>query len=322
MPLLPLVFSRSLIWNVAGGLNFPRSLIWNVAGGLNFQRSLIWVISPPWAVVPVCPIIPPPNNVFRRLIVDYLVQGDARISWELDRHFVDPGNYVYQLQTSQSGVITGDDWVNVGAPATNVFFLIDPAKRIYGKTATVHYRVLLTSDVATYISQLANVLGRLDEHGWLMAQEIVRKETLRHRLFGSTHGYLLKARRYGTVCDCVDQRTNEVTDADCPECFGTGYMTGYYPQVSCEFGDLTPEETREYRNLQGTGTEKAVVLHGRFLAFPPLIQGDVWVAKHSDERYMVHSVKELGCWRSVPLIIEAELRQLPFSDIRYTVPLA
>jgi hypothetical protein len=162
-------------------------------------------------------------------------------------------------------VPTADDWTDIGNPVINVESVIDARKRMYGKTPTLHYRILLTTIVATYASPVAAVLGKLDEHGWLVAREIIRKEQLRHTLFGSVAGYVLKARRYGELCACVDPHTHTITDADCADCFGTGYLKGFYPALECQYADVTPEKVREYRNTGSVGMEAKVAVVGRFL---------------------------------------------------------
>lgn len=252
-------------------------------------------------------------------MVDYLVAGGARVTWEMDRHFIDPLPHVFTLQASQAGVETADDWVDVGGAQTNVFFLVDPSKRLYGKTPTLHYRVKLVTSLGTYTSPVAGVLGKMDFHGHLLFQEVVRKETLRHRLFASVQGWLLKARRYGTVCSCVDPNTGEVKDANHQVCLGTGWVTGYHPPVSCQYCDTSLEQSREHRNMQ-TGMSKPVVVTGRFLGFPPVTQGDVFVSSGSDDRFYLHGVKELASWRGVPIVLEAEMRRSPYSDVIYSYP--
>lgn len=314
--------TQNVSWGVLTPVVVTRTIDWQLLQQVLVTRCISWELAPDWSIKQHCPVDPfNPQVVFRRVLVDYLVEGGARICWEFDRHFKDPPPYTYQLQVSQSDIATGDDWDNVGPPQLEVFSLIDTTKRMYGKAQTLGYRVLLTTGAGIYVSPVANVLGKLDDHSWLIAREILRKEFLRHRIFSSVDGFLLRARRYGTICPCVDTRTGEITNTDCTDCFGTGFVNGYYPSLPCQFADIAPEKTREFRNLEGMGTERQVTVIGRFLGFPNPLSGDIFVASSSDERYLIHSTIEAAHWRSVPLVFECELRRMPFSHIAYTIPL-
>lgn len=263
-------------------------------------------------------------GAFKRVWVNYLVKTTPTIYWELERAFNDPGPYSFQLQGSHAGVPRADDWINIGSP-TSSFFAQDHGQRLYGKTMTWHYRIKLTTTKGIYYSPIANVLGLLNKHDWLIVREILRKEQLAHKIFSSVRGYLLKARRYGPECtqsryrEVNDQFTDEIIDTNCPLCYGTGFSGGYYPATEY-YALLTQEKSRESRS-EKTGTSKDVVLQGRFLGTLPLIQNDVWVNIGSDERYYLHSVAEAAEWKSVPVVYSAELRLAPFTDAVYDVPL-
>ncbi len=251
-----------------------------------------------------------------------MIGGFGRISWELDPHFVDPFIFSFQLQFSQSGgSSTADDWVNIGTPQVNVTSLIDPTQRLHGKTQTLAYRVVLTTNVTTYYSDPAEVLGKFNFHDWIIVHEITRKELLRHKVFASVNGYLLKARRYGIACPCSDTITGELQDSYCPNCYGTTFVGGYFDPIPAYFVDISQEQSREHRDLQAVGTDKKVVTHGRMLGVPMLVQGDAWINGGSDERYYLHTVTEKATWKSVPVIYEVEMRLAAFSDALYQVPI-
>lgn len=265
---------------------------------------------------------PPDNPVFQIVTVDYLVPGGARVSWTLQPHFIDPtpATYLFTLQESPSGVPTADDWVSI-ANIVNGFTLTDPTKRLFGKTNNLVYRIQLITTLGTYYSDTADVLGHLSYRDFRLAREILRKESLRHRLYTSIDGFFFKARRGGTVCDCTDPLTGDITNSYCAGCYGTGFVGGYYAPVASSFCDVSPEESREHRETeQGRGTVKDIAIQGRFLGTLPPIQGDVWINKSSDERYYMHSVKEEATLRSVPLIYTVELRLAPYTDPLFLLP--
>jgi hypothetical protein len=268
-------------------------------------------------------------GAFKRVWVSNVyVGGTVRVNWEMERAFADPGPYSFQLQWSHSGTPRGDDWTDVGSPTTS-FFADDTkgtnGQRMFGKTATVYYRVALTTDLGCYVSPIAGVLGTWTKYDWLLAREILRQEQLNHKIFSSVKGYLLKARRYGVRCnDCRDSLDGEIIDSTCGICYGTGFVNGYYPPTEY-YGLLdTTSPSRESRSLAQDGSTpgigKRVVNTGRFLAVLPMIQADAWVDANSDERYYVHTVREAASWKSVPLVYNIELRLAPFSDALYLVP--
>ena len=268
-------------------------------------------------------------GAFKRVWVNhYYINEYVRVYWELERAFADPGPYTFQLQWSHSGTPRGDDWQNAAAP-TNLFYSDDTKgplrQRMFGKTPTVHYRVLLTTPRDMYVSPIANVLGMWGKYDWLLAREILRQEQLNHRIFSSVRGYLLKARRYGEKCkNCRDTLNGEIINSTCTLCYGVGYVGGYYPPTEY-YGLLdTTSSTREQRNMGqdggAPGMSKNVTYTGRFLATLPMIQADAWIDITSDERYYIHSVREGASWKNVPLVYNVELRLAPFTDILYKFP--
>ncbi len=265
-------------------------------------------------------------NPFKRVIVDYLIAGNTRITWEFDSHFTDISPYVFQLQSSNAAGVNNeaDDWVNVGTTHTDVIQLIDTysataIRTQHGKTNMLAYRIRLSTPSGLYYSEPAQPMGKFDKFDWVMAREIIRKEFLRFRLNAGIRGFFLKAKRFGEVCDCVDPLTGEVTDSNCTTCYGTGLVTGFFEPIDSFFVDVTPSEAREHRDLKMKGTEKTEITSGRMIAVPGIIQGDAFVADGSDDRFYVHTVKELANWRNVSLVVSVELRLAPFTDVIYKI---
>lgn len=269
---------------------------------------------------------------FQRVLVDYMVRGQSRITWQFARHFTDPdpATWLFTLQVAGHGTVPAhnadgslrtDDWVDVGSAVLNAAQLTDSATRAYGKTLTVAYRVRLVTPRGTYTSPTASSLGKLTKHDWLLAQEITRKEALLHEKFTSTSGILLRRRRDGTPCTkCLDRATGEVTLSRCEVCNGTRYVGGYLAGVPAVFCALAANDTREQRDLQ-KGGNKEDVTSGRILAVPGMYSGDLWVDRDSDQRYEVHKTGVAAKVRDVPVVQTVELRQLPFTDIAYTITL-
>lgn len=260
-------------------------------------------------------------DAFARVKVDYVVQGGARIFWEMNRHFIDPGPYSFQLQIGRTGVQDADDWIDLGTPVVDTYQTFDPDQRIFGKTQDVHYRLMLTTLTGVYTSMIADTDGLLIKRDWINYREITRKEMLRHRVHTSINGFLLKVRRYGPRClVCTDPLTEEVRKTNCPDCYGTGFQFGYFEPLPATYADVSLQDNREHRNPQ-VGMEKQDVISARFIGDPQLYSYDVWVNAYSDERHYMHKITEKAHVRGVPLIYDAELRLAPFTDVVYTVPI-
>lgn len=258
---------------------------------------------------------------FRRLSVDHLIVGVTRVWWELHYQFRDPLPYIFQLQVGGSGNPDATDWVDVGTLAVNTCVAYDDERRIgdYGKRLLTHYRVKLSSPLATYISQPVATYGELNDRDWLLAREIVRKEQLRHELV-SRDGFLLKRMRFGERCTvCLDPLTGEIRDSNCPECNGTGFKVGYYAPTPL-IVDMGPEAVIELLSAtEPPGPTRPVDLRGRILGFPQVNKQDVWVDAKSDQRWFIDEVLHAAEWRGVPLIVQIKVQLAPYTDRIYNI---
>lgn len=261
-----------------------------------------------------------PNNPFKHVRVDFKVSGASRVTWEIERHFYGVQPYSFQLQWSLSGIPEADAWELLGSPATNVFTLSDSEARKLGKLNKVHYRVQLTdANDDVWYSEPAATEGSLDQREWLLARELVFRETLLNSRLHGTEGYLLKLRAQGEPCpDCLDPFTGQVMDSKCPTCHGTRFIDGYFTALPLY---MTLVDAGSYR--ENRGNERSTVgdnnIVGRFVGTPQICSYDVWVDKDSDERYYFHTIKTIASIRSVPLAYQVELRQAAVDDAVYSI---
>ena len=266
------------------------------------------------------------SAIFNRLQVANHITGGAVITWELDPHFLDPLQHTYQLQFSNcGGEYTPDgEWTDIGAPADNVAYLIDPEQRVFGKDLSVAYRVKLTTRVDVYYSQPVYPEGLLDTRNLYLARELVRKEKLRHNL-ATIEVWILKRKRCGSPCPnacSVDRMTGLVKNSQCIECHGTGIVDGYYAGILGEYADITPEQRYTHRdNSKARGTIEDIVQSARFVGFPKLDTEDIIVEKYSDQRWYVHRIMTKAEIRGIPVICDVELRKAPYTDMAYKIPL-
>jgi len=261
------------------------------------------------------------SETFRRITVDYAMLGDARIEWSLRETFNDPLSHVFQLQVNPNGGAP-NSWENVGEPVINGCYAIDEDRRLCGKRMDMVYRVELTTPCGTYSSGHAQIFGVLSERQWLNWRAIIRRVTLEPHGLKSAPGFLLKRKAHGTPCECVDPYTGGVTNASCELCDGTGKVDGFWKAAENTLYDISPQQEMAHQdNAQTRGTVNDIVVAGRFVGIPVVHSRDVWVAADSDRRYYVRSVRNLAEIVQVPVIVQAELRLAPFTDVIYNVPI-
>lgn len=267
-------------------------------------------------------ITPMPNThdfPFRRILIDHVVRGGTRVWWWLDPRFNDPGPLTFQLQVSRDGAPNARSWENVGSEVVDGFTAVDDDQRAFGKTLSPTYRVALTSSRGIYVSQPASVFGELTESDLIIAREILRKEQLRGRKKSWRPGSLYKRMHYGAKCTrCRDQLTGETTDANCPQCFGTGVQEGYHPAYPLCLEFITQRMSRESTDIAMRGSINDVVQKARCLSFPMLRKNDIWVDGRSGEAFIVDETDDKAEVRGVPLVVEVTMGLLPYSHKAYT----
>ena len=267
-----------------------------------------------------CP--PECRSVFDRVVVSYLIQGTTRIMWELLSTFTDPGPLSFQLQVGSSANPLADDWANVGLAVTDQYTAFDDEQRVWGQSNFTHYRVIVTSPLGTYYSLPTGGLGILDRRDWRHARELIRQRKLAYRIgHAGQRGYLLKRRWNGPDCTrCLDYQTKEVKDPDCPQCFGTGKQCGYFYPMACTWAEINPKSHRtELSGDQNRGTIGDVFTSAEMLGTELLDENDVFVVDKTDDRYYIHRIKNKVEIRGVPIIVDAELRLIPFSSPIYGI---
>jgi hypothetical protein len=226
------------------------------------------------------------------------------------------------LQVGSTGNPLADDWVDVGLPVTDTYFMEDPEQRLFGMAAWTHYRVQLTSGLGIYASPPQLIWGTMDKRDLQTAKGLMRQVDLRMRQKAGTEGYLLKRRLYGTPCVCSDPMTDETRVPSCPICYGTGIEGGYFAPFPCFYVEFTDSKAfRSHVSEQGTQNDGPVCA-GRMLNTPQIHGYDVWVDRGSDQRWFIHRIKAETEIRGIPIILHpVELRMAPFSHIIYSFPI-
>lgn len=257
---------------------------------------------------------------FERLKASYSPQGYSRVEWDLNPLFTDPGPYYFTLQGSNHPVETAD-FIDIGVPAINTYFLRDDESRLFGKELDWFYRVKLQTKLRTYYSPSITLDTSVDYRTWRIAREILRKETLRFSKFTSVpDAYLLKRKRFGTKCTrCADPLLDEPIDGRCPICLGTGKVGGYFSAVPL-LVEFPISNEIEKINVDYAGmTSQGTTQNCRIIGDPVVSQDVIW-DKGSGRRYIVHETTEVVTIRSYNIISSVNIRLAPYSDVVYTIP--
>jgi hypothetical protein len=320
--------SRSVIFNVQALVGIERVVVFQTLTAVEIDRTVLFNVLPP-AVLPVQPLPASDpcttygfDNPFRRVFADYLIDGGARVFWELRPQFYVPLPQTFQLQVGSTADQAADDWQPVGLPVVNTFTASDPTRRALGKQLTVHYRVqVIDGNGNVWLSPASTVMGQMGVREWLWARDLIRRETLRLRKWAGLKGFLLKRRRDGPAClGCIDPETNSVIDSQCPVCFGSRFLGGYFTAVPCQLFDTGNASRSELRQTDSPkGTVADVVMQGRVLGTIQLVTNDVWVDTSSDLRYWIEEVSVPARIRGVPIIQEIKLSQFSLSDVIYNL---
>lgn len=259
--------------------------------------------------------------IFDRILIFPLIKGGTRVEWGLHPQFKDPPPYTFQLQVGSTGNPLADDWADVGSPVTDTFFMEDPQQRLWGMMAWTHYRVLLTTPLANYASPPQLIWGTMDRSDAQKAKALVRQTYERLVKVAGVEGYLLKRRLYGEACSCLDTMTLESRRPDCPICYGTGIVKGYFDPYPCFYVEFSGKKIRSHVSDTGT-TNDGPVVAGRMINTPQIHSYDVWVDRGSDQRWFIHRIESETEIRGIPIILHpVEMRMAPFSHIIYSFPI-
>lgn len=271
-----------------------------------------------------------PCGVFKRIQVVNQPLGGTLIAWELSEGFGAYGPFNFYVDFGRSGT---NEWETLNEqPVVNDCVYMDVCQRYFDQLADFYYRVRLTlpneidpqtGTCKVYQSQPQQANGVWSKRDWLLAREIARKEYLlqRKRTNMTAVGHILKRMRYGTPCnDCKDHDTGEVINAECPVCYGTGFIGGYFPAHKFTV-TMDGNWTRDFKRDPQISLRNDVIRKGRAVSYPYPDTRDVFVRKDTGERFFLHETTSIAEVGGIPVVVSVGLRLAPTTDIIYTVPL-
>jgi hypothetical protein len=269
--------------------------------------------------------------VFERVQVVTNPLGGTMIGWGLKDGFAAKGPLHFFVDFGRSG--THNEWQPLNlAPIIDSCVTFDLIQRHWDQLVDFYYRVRLVTpedldasgQCKRYVSQPQQANGLWVKRDWLLAREIIRKEYLmqRKRTNVTQVGWLLKRRRFGQKCTkCKEYITEDVQFSQCPECFGTGFTGGYFKAIDYRI-TLDAPWSRKFERDGTVGMRNDIVRQGRAVAYPYLDTRDIYVRRDSGERFLVMAIAQAAEVGGIPIVVQAELRLAPTTDIIYTVPLS
>lgn len=264
----------------------------------------------------------------QRLIVYNIEPGVTHIFWDMHPRMNDPGPYRYQLQVNRVANPDDPEWHDVdGAYKVNAIAfedrLDDPDTRCHGFQLDKYYRIKLTTDRGEYLSPIEGCFGQLHRYEWKLIQEVIRKEKLRHRNV-SIPCVLLKVRTSGEKCpNCTNGVSSISNNSECPFCYGTGYLGGYYAPYPFNMVEISPTQLMEKHESDNVTTLNLSDnrYEGRALGVPEILLDDIIVDLSTSQRFRVQGSQVISQLRRVPIARKLDLILLPWSNPVYKIPI-
>jgi hypothetical protein len=255
------------------------------------------------------------HSPFSALDVWPSIDGATIITWQQNRLFKEQLSSDTHLILEFSYSLAPDSWIFVTeCPIT--YFLQDKKKRFQGQTIEGAYRIKLASLSHTYTSEPIRLFQKLSYTEYRTALKTIRAEN--RQIYHKSPGWLLKKRWMGVRCNSCNDLMTETSTADrCNICYGTGFVGGYFKPVQCGMEITVKGSADQVDNSRGPINDKPV--QGRITALYSPETGDVWCDSLTGSRYRVLGHQVICHQRSLPLVLMAQMRHIPASDIVYSV---
>ncbi len=257
---------------------------------------------------------------FKRVEVYVTPANEKIIQWWMDKCFP-VGNPlpVFFVEVARAA----GEWerLNPDNPIDHCVYA-DQGKYRCSKSSDIFYRVVAFDGTNEYTSAPEATLGVWNEHDYLIARDVVRKEYLLLKRYNGVLGYLLKRRTSGVPCQnptCLDNDLLIPTTTACPNCFGTGFQNGYYDAIPYYIDLSSFSSGKDTADPIGTIDPRTRL--GRCVAYPRVDEYDIWVDGDKNKRYVIRQVERLVEIRGKPLVYKLKLNELSASSNEYNIPL-
>jgi len=216
------------------------------------------------------------------------------------------------------------DIIKIAGPLHETWTALDESGGTYsGKLKYPTYRVKVLTAKQEHLSAPVHLFANLPPRKLTLARAMLRRAEINARHLVNWPGYLLKRKWAGESCSCRDPDTKDVYNSDCPNCFGTGFKSGYWKgAVSRSIQISTPLNVLPIfdKGLQ-LGNVTVAAIQAKIAGMPPITQYDAWIPTEHNYRFYITNVKVDAEFNAMPIICTVELRLAERNDILYSVPL-
>lgn len=265
------------------------------------------------------------NQDLFKLHVYPLVSGPNTLTWEASaaaQGYSLQGAVEARIEMARADVPAADAWTEVRDYGPNLGAYIDDAQRQFGTSTNLHYRVLLRDSASTVVvSEAVRAHTHIPRGLSTVYREVIRRWNLRGRRGEIRKGYLLKKIRYGTRCtECRDRDSGVSIIGQCLNCYGVGWVGGYWQAAGCSYAEFAPvsvgESFDENSNFQDQGPSTTLNL----LNIPQLYSGDVWVEDATDHRWLIGELLHGQSVGSQELISKVQAHRIDLAHVAYRFP--
>lgn len=248
---------------------------------------------------------------------DKTLQGGFSVHWTISTNIPVP-----LFVPEYSSIESGEVWTPVvDSPISSMSVNgVGPKKISFSSMPFFRIKVYDSEDNSLkYTSTPETVKVGQNQHDFLIWREILRRENLGQTKYNGVKGWLLRRREVGAKCtNCIDEILGAQLKSDCPVCYGTGYLSGYFtPQLM--YGDWQegpPYSTSTKLEAVGPSQVRKTVI--MTTAFPETNFKDVWVDASTNFRYEIQEQRK-NQFRGWPINQMLTLSILPPSDPAYRV---
>jgi hypothetical protein len=258
-----------------------------------------------------------------------LPRSGVFVQWDLEERPEVGPDYVFSVSRSEG---PRGPFVEVAAGVTNPYYFDAHIAGTSGAmvaweqrsiSQTVYYRVQ-AFDVTTPLPRpvalaedICEVGDRLPKASWLVRRKMQRDMTLQMKVRNGVPIAILKLKHWGTRCTrCFDRTTKSVLDNDCPICFATGFVGGYYdPIVVLGRKGVTAVQSQ----LRTTNTAEVNTPAFWMLDYPQIVREDILVELRTGRRFAVVGTTRTEI-QGVPVHQRAEISELARDNTSYRVP--
>lgn len=258
------------------------------------------------------------NNPFYEFRIAPSYAGGFSYSWELTGGFNDPAPWIFTVQLGPSD---NGPWKDISPSLVNVLAWKESAGRnLGGKSNTLYFRVKLHTPKGTYFSYVRQPYGDLSRRDFLLAREIIRRESLRARVLAGVECEVYIRSTFGPKCPyCLDPVTGDVRNSHCPKCFGTGRYPAYFGPHKMMLS-FSPD-VAHHKTSSNDGTHETRTFEAMAIGNPVLKHGDVVIDTHQDKRYVVGTASVVSEVRRIPCLQNLAFDESAVSDSVYRIGL-